>query len=206
MHDHIGALLQTLGVHAQAQRHLPEAARYYTRLAEHVAQTRGEGEPLAGAYHRLGMIAHKQRDFPTAEDWYRKSLAIFEKQGDEHGAAKTYHQLGMVAEGQRDFPTAEAWYRKSLAIKEKQGNEHGAAQSYGVLGLLAGQEGRLVEAARWFIRSIRGFMRTQDERSTQAIRWVLLDCYQRAPDNDQQAILALWDQTGLGPFPEIPGD
>ena len=81
MHEPIGALLQALGVHAQAQRHLPEAARYYTRLAEHLAQTRGEGEHLAAAYHQLGMIAQEQRDFPTAEAWYRKSLAIEREAG-----------------------------------------------------------------------------------------------------------------------------
>ena len=72
-------------------------------------------------YHQLGIIAQEQRDFPTAEGWYKKSLAIKEKQGNEHGAATTYHQLGRIAEEQRDFTTAEGWYRKSLAIKEKQG-------------------------------------------------------------------------------------
>ena len=118
----------------------------------------------------------------------------------------TYHQLGIIAQAQRDFPTAEAWYRKSLAIEEKQGNEHGAGQSYAVLGLLAGQQDKWVEAAQWLIKSIRGFMRTHDERSTQAVLGALLDCYKRASNNDKQAILALWDQTGLGPFPKIPGD
>jgi tetratricopeptide (TPR) repeat protein len=165
MHEHIGALLQALGAHAHAQRNFPEAARYYTRLAEHWEQTRGEGKHLAGVYH----------------------------------------QLGMIAEEQRDFPTAEAWYQKALAIKEKQGDEHRAAQSYAVLGLLAGQQDEWVEAARWLIKSIRGFMRTNDERSTQAVLWALLHCYQRAPNNDKQAILVLWKQAGLGPFPEIPG-
>ena len=151
-------------------------------------------------------MAQEQRDFPTAEAWYLKSLAIEEKQGDEHGVALTYHQLGRIAQERRDFPTAEAWYRKSLAIEEKQGNEHGAAQTYAVLGLLAVQQDELVEAAQWLIKSIRGFMRTNDERLTQTALGGLLRCYQRAPNNDKEAILALWDQTGLGPFPEIPGD
>jgi hypothetical protein len=74
------------------------------------------------------------------------------------------------------------------------------------MGLLARQQDRLVEAAQWLIKSIRGFMRTNNERLTQTALRDLLDCYQRAPNNDKQAILALWDGTGLGPFPEIPGD
>ena len=68
------------------------------------------------AYHQLGMIAQEQRDFAGAEQWYRKSLAIEEKQGNEHGAAITYHQLGRIAQEQRDFAGAEQWYRKALAI------------------------------------------------------------------------------------------
>jgi Tetratricopeptide repeat len=55
----------------------------------------------------MGILAEEQRDFATAEQWHRKALAIFEKQGDEHGVASTYHQLGMIAQQQRDFATAE---------------------------------------------------------------------------------------------------
>jgi len=75
----------------------------------------------------LGTLAQERRDFVAAEACYRRSLAIKEKQGNEHGAATTYHQLGTLAQERRDFADAEAWYRKSLAVKEKQGNEHGAA-------------------------------------------------------------------------------
>ena len=60
------------------------------------------------AYHQLGMIAQEQRDFASAEQWYRKALAIEEKQGDEHGAAITYHYLGSIAQEQRDFAACGA--------------------------------------------------------------------------------------------------
>ena len=50
------------------------------------------------------MIAQDQRDFAQAEQWYRKSLAITEKLGNEHGAASTYHQLGIIAEDARLCP------------------------------------------------------------------------------------------------------
>ena len=91
-------------------------------------EKQGDEHGAASTYHELGIIAHEQRDFASAEQWYRKSLAIKEKQGNEHGAACTYHQLGMIAEERRDFASAEQWYRKSLAIWEKQGDEHGAAR------------------------------------------------------------------------------
>ena len=82
-------------------------------------------------------LPRRQRDFHTAETWHRKSLAIFEKQGNEHYAASTYHQFGRIAQEQRDFATAETWYQKSLASFEKQGNEHGAASIYHQLGRIA---------------------------------------------------------------------
>ena len=70
-----------------------------------------------------------RRDFEAAEEWYKRSMAIFEKLGDERNAAITYHQLGRIAQEQRDFAAAEKWYRKSLEIKERQENEHGAAKT-----------------------------------------------------------------------------
>lgn len=51
----------------------------------------------------LAVYALHQRDFAQAEQWYRKSLAMKEKQGNEQGAALTYHQLGRIAQEQRDF-------------------------------------------------------------------------------------------------------
>jgi len=36
---------------------------------------------LAGAYHQLGMVAQDRGNLAAAEDWYRRSLAIWENQG-----------------------------------------------------------------------------------------------------------------------------
>jgi Tfp pilus assembly protein PilF len=68
----------------------------FERLAT-LANNLGEAEREAAAYHQLGMIAQERRDFASAEQWYRKSLTIEEKQGNEHGAALSYHQLGTIA-------------------------------------------------------------------------------------------------------------
>jgi len=93
------------------------------------------------------MIAQEQRDFASAEQWYRKAMAIKEKQGDEHGAAITYHQLGYSAQEQRDFASAEQWYRKSLAIWVKYGDKHYEAITRSNLEILreAGGTGSIPE-------------------------------------------------------------
>ena len=56
-----------------------------------------------------GCIAHEQRDFAGAEQWYRKSLEIKERRGDEHGAASTYGQLGILAGFQERWDEAARW-------------------------------------------------------------------------------------------------
>ena len=112
------------------------------------------------------MIAQEQRDFAGAEQWYRKALAIKEKQGDEHGAAITYHQLGMIAQEQRDLAGAEQWYRKALAIKEKQGDEHGAASTYHQLGTIVQERRNFAGAEQWY----RKRWRSRRSRGTSTAR------------------------------------
>ncbi|MDE5803177.1 MAG: tetratricopeptide repeat protein, partial [Lachnospiraceae bacterium] len=98
----------------------------------------------ASTYHQLGIITQKQRDFAAAEAWYKKSLAIFEKQGNEHGAAITYHQLGRIAEERRDFPQAADFYLRSAKMFSETNDTHNlrfAIRSYArLLHTTAGTE------------------------------------------------------------------
>ncbi|MGH8548220.1 MAG: tetratricopeptide repeat protein [Methylococcales bacterium] len=56
-----------------------------------------DDENITESYLSLGRSALNQRDFAGAEGWYRKSLQITEKHGNEHAAPRTYAQLGKVA-------------------------------------------------------------------------------------------------------------
>ena len=190
----LAALIQSLAAFAQHTRNFREAAALFLRLA------RASATYEAGAYHQLGIIAQEQRDYATAEQWYRKSLAIKEKQGNEHGAASTYHQLGIIAQEQRDYATAEQWYRKSLAIDEKQGNEHGAASTYHQLGRIAEEQRDYATAGDWSIKAIRVFMKL-DPHSAQIALRVFLEIYHAADSDTQTALKAKWQAANLGPFP-----
>ena len=112
---------------------------------------------MAAAYHQLGRVAQARGDLDTAQDWYRKSLAISEELGNRPYMASTYHQLGMVAQERGDLDTAQDWYRKSLAISEELGDWPGMALTYGQSGLLAEQRGQLAEALAWMVRCISLF-------------------------------------------------
>ena len=48
------------------------------------------------AYHQLGMLAEARGDYAAAEDWYRRSLTIRERLGDQAGTATSYGQLGLL--------------------------------------------------------------------------------------------------------------
>ena len=126
--------------------------RYFERLAEHGKRIR-DSRFEATAYHQLGRIAEEQRNFGAAEQWHKKTLAIDEKQGNEHGAAGTYHQLGVIAQEQRDFDAANLWFKKALEIKEKQG-EHGAASTYHQLGMIAQEQRDFDAADLWFKKAL----------------------------------------------------
>ena len=109
------ALTQSLAHHAQEMRRFEEANKLYTALAEWANSYNG-WDSVAMALHQRGIIAQEQRDFAAAEAWYKKSLAIKKKQGNEYGVAGAYHQLGRIAEERRDFPRAADLYLKALKI------------------------------------------------------------------------------------------
>jgi len=151
--DDVLALIQALASYAYNVRNFSEAEKLYKELAD-TAQNYGNIEFESIAYHQLGMVAEERGDLEAAEDWYNKSLAIEQKQGDEHGMASTYHQLGMVAEKRGDLDAAEDWYKQSLAIDQKQGNEHGMASTYHQLGMVAEERRDLDAAEDWYKRSL----------------------------------------------------
>jgi tetratricopeptide (TPR) repeat protein len=105
----------------------------------------------------MGMVAQLRGDLDAAEEWYRRSLTIFEQRGDRPGMADTYHNLGSIAGDRGDLDAAEDWYRHSLSIEEQLGNRSGMAISYGALGLLRAQRGDPQGALEWTVRCMTVF-------------------------------------------------
>jgi len=93
------------------------------RKAVKLLEEAGEDE-ASKAYSGLGIIAGRRRDLDAADEWYRKSLEIDERSGNECGAAKTYHNLSLVAIDRRDFEAAEKWLRKSIHIAGEAGRRN----------------------------------------------------------------------------------
>lgn len=88
----------------------------------------------------------EQRDFSAAEQWYRKSLAIKEKQGNEHGAASTYGQLGIVAGLQERYEESGQWLIKCIVTLARCNDAHGAQRSASNFMVFHGQAPAEVQA------------------------------------------------------------
>ena len=91
------ALTQSLGAYSLNIQDYGSARRLYKEIAEFTSK-HGHSDHEAVAYYQLGRIAQEQRDFKTAESWYKKSLAIFEEQGNIHNAGIVFKNLNRLME------------------------------------------------------------------------------------------------------------
>jgi tetratricopeptide (TPR) repeat protein len=121
-------------------------------------------QQTAMTYHNLGIVAQREGDLDAAEDWYRKSLAISEKLGDQPTMAASYHMLGVVAMLRGDLGTAQDWCRKLLAISEERGDQPSMAITFHLLGIVAHEGGDLAAAQNWFRKSLEISEELGDQR------------------------------------------
>ncbi|MEI7462464.1 MAG: CHAT domain-containing protein, partial [Pirellula sp.] len=72
LNQDLAALTQSLASFALNTRNYQDAGELFLYSAE-ARRKQGDHDGEAAAYHQLGRIAEEQRDFATAEQWYRKS-------------------------------------------------------------------------------------------------------------------------------------
>ncbi|MHB9107038.1 MAG: tetratricopeptide repeat protein [Armatimonadota bacterium] len=204
--DEIGVAIayHHLGNIAEEHRDFAAAEEWY-RKSVLICEKLGDEFSAAMAYHQLGNVALVRQDFAAAEEWYRKSLAIKEKMGNKHGAALTYHNLGVISEERRNFVAAEEWYRKSLLIREELGDEHGAALIHHQLGILAFYQQNYEQAGEWLTNGIQVLLRFDDLNQVKTCLKNFVILYKQAPFDMQQKLRVIWQEAGLGSFPEWEG-
>jgi tetratricopeptide (TPR) repeat protein len=99
------------------------------------------------AWHQLGLVYGECQRWTEAEQAYRESMQIEERQGNVAGAANTYCQLAIISMMMDKPVEAESWSRKALEghriIENKLGE---SLQSYNLAVLIVNQSGRLSEA------------------------------------------------------------
>lgn len=136
---------------------LDDAERAYRKILAALAvlpASASQKSLMAGQYLQLGRVNQLRGRLDEAEDWCRRSLAIWEELGDRQFIAGIYYQLGMVSQDRGRLDEAEDWLRKSLASNEEFGDRDLMAITYHQLGWVAQDRGRLDDAEDWYRRSL----------------------------------------------------
>jgi tetratricopeptide (TPR) repeat protein len=107
----------------------------------------------AGILHRLGMVAHDQRQYKQAEEYYKKALEIKIEYKDRYEQASTYHELGIVAQAQRQYKQAKEYYKKALEIFIEF-NAYEQASTYHQLGRVAQEQRQYKRAEKYYKKAL----------------------------------------------------
>ena len=103
----------------------------------------------------LGGIAEQQQQWEEAERFYRKSLELKQRLGDECPRAPTLLRLGDLAMNRRPLREAEQWYQQALGIWSSLEDSDGEATACCRLGALEQARGDFDQAKVWYLRSVK---------------------------------------------------
>ncbi|BAY73269.1 TPR domain protein (plasmid) [Trichormus variabilis NIES-23] len=135
-----------LGNLALRQHKLQEAVQRYSEVLITFQQL-NEPASVAGAWHQLGIVYEKAKQWDEAEYAYREAAWIMESQGDVVSIAMTWHQLAIVNQLAGKPKEAEGWYRKAIKGKKAVADRLSLARSLNNLAdLLKNHTHRLQEA------------------------------------------------------------
>jgi tetratricopeptide (TPR) repeat protein len=131
------------------------------------------------ALHILGMAEFSRHNYPAAEDYFKREMALSEEWDDQEGLANVTQEIGRIVlrtgrpEGERlreRFDEARGFFERSLAIRESLKNKVGmpksslhnlglTAHQQGEWELLLGNESQALElyakADYWYDRALR---------------------------------------------------
>jgi tetratricopeptide (TPR) repeat protein len=86
------------------------------KLILRFSQQLQEPDLEATAWHQLGMVHEKGKNWTAADRSYRESARISEQYGILMRAANAYSQLAVLNQNTNNLPEAEKWYLKTLEI------------------------------------------------------------------------------------------
>ena len=101
---------------------------------------------LACDYFDIGLVFANKDDFIAAEEFYRKSQAIFEKLKIKQGLSDYYFNLGELALFEKQYQKAKDYYLTGLRIDQAQGNKFNLASDYNMVGELYLEMDKIPEA------------------------------------------------------------
>jgi putative nucleotidyltransferase with HDIG domain len=137
---------RNLGVLANIHGDLDEALARYSRSLE-AAQSAGDEQGCALAYHNLGMVSADLEQWDEADRYFRRSYAIAERTGDLHlqGLCLVNHAAKVHVARQR-FVDGQQNAEKALAIFDGLGARDEQSGAYRVIGIVYRETGHAAPA------------------------------------------------------------
>jgi CHAT domain-containing protein/tetratricopeptide (TPR) repeat protein len=154
------------------------------------------------ALNNIGLLAYDQGDYQEALDWYAKSLAISEQNGDDTGAARTLNNIGAAYSFANALDSARPPLERSLAIGDRLKNPRLVANALNNLAVLDGMRGDYARALSVLQRSYNLEASSGSPRNLAITRLNIGNVYLNQGDDTQAAqqfeqALALADKLGV---------
>jgi transcriptional regulator with XRE-family HTH domain len=139
------------------------------------AQSGADGDrALGGAYHYLGEVAVAQDDLGQGQEYYRRSLALRQRAGEQEEIAWSWNSMGCVSWASGDLARAQEEYQHCLAIMEHLGHQWGLAEARVALALVSLGRGDLGEAEDLLWQSLAVYDHMTPRPVSAVLCWVLL--------------------------------
>ena len=126
-------------------------APYLVRGIE-LAETRGDVRTTAELQLNLGWLLQMRGDFDGADAWYAKSLAAFERLGDDNGTGRALSRQSFVACMCNEYERAQALAEHALSLFAPDDPERAAALN--AVGRVAFYRGEFGDAQRAFEQAL----------------------------------------------------
>ena len=135
-------------------------------VAEKLVAIYEKEEDVASIYSLLALICDHLNKFKTAEEYYKKAMAIREKLAQDNperynpDLASSYNNAGVFYDAQGQFDKAEVYYKKAIAIREKLAQDNperynpDLASSYNNAGVFYKNQGQFDKAEEYYKKAI----------------------------------------------------
>ena len=148
------------------QSRYPRARRIVSRLAESSALP-DNPRLHAGVYALMGEIERRMAAFDTAEEWYRKAIAIAEEHHDAVKMAESYNNLGLALWGSGRLEAAAEAFGKSLKHTDDSCGMSDKAETINNLAIIHYALGQYVRSEQLLFEAL-GIFRDVGNRMAEA--------------------------------------
>ena len=108
---------------------------------------------IVNSYNNIGTIHAENGNFKQANDYFKKALAVEEKNGDKLVIAGCNNNIGNVYYMQGDYSSAIDYYKKALKIAEELQDKSSMSERYNNLGVVYTEINKYGEAIDYYEKS-----------------------------------------------------